>query len=134
MLRRVLPPAALATLLAAGVASAAFTPFRTPSGLVGCYYATGPTTLRCDVGYRTRFTNAKKCAGLYGQAFSMSARGRPRVLCVSDTARDPSAPVLAYGRTRRLGPYTCTSKTSGLTCRNSAGHGWTLSRQSVKLF
>ena len=131
---RILLVAALAALAGAAVASAAFTPFRTPSGLVGCYYATGPTTLRCDVGYRTRFTGKRKCAGLYGQAFSMSSRGRPRVLCVSDTARDPRAPALAYGRTRHLGPYTCTSRTSGLTCRNSAGHGWTLSRQSVKLF
>lgn len=134
MLPRVLLATAVATLAAAGVASAAFSPFRTPSGLVGCYYATGPTTLRCDVDYRTRFTGKKKCAGLYGQSFSMSARGRARILCATDSALDPNAPALAYGSTRHLGPYTCTSKTSGLTCRNRAGHGWTLSRQSVKLF
>jgi hypothetical protein len=134
MLPRILPLAAVATLATAGVAAAAFTPFRTPSGLVGCYYATGPTTLRCDVGYRTRFTGKRSCAGVYGQAFSMSSKGRPRVLCVSDTARDPSAPALAYGKSRHYGPYTCTSKTSGLTCRNRASHGWTLSKQKVSLF
>ncbi len=110
--------------------------FRTPSGQIGCYYATGPTVLRCDTAYRTRFTGRRRCVqGEYGSGFSMSPRGPARPICRSDTAVDPSAPALAYGRTRRFGGvYSCTSRQSGLTCRNAVGAGWFLSRQRQTLF
>jgi len=42
---------------------------------------------------------------------------------------DPTkAPVLAYGKTWRYGPFACSSATNGLSCRNKAGHGFFLSR------
>jgi hypothetical protein len=128
--------AALASLLlpAGGSAVPIAKPFRTPSGHIGCYYTTEPTFLRCDVTFRTRF-GGKRCAeGDIGHAFGMTANGRARALCVSDTAIEPRAPVLAYGATRRDGPYACTSRPSGLTCKNRKGHGWMLSRRRQKLF
>ena len=128
--------AALACL--GGPASAAKVPlaipFRTPSGQIGCFYTTGPTFLRCDVRYRTRFTGRRCAEGEYGPAFGMTPAGRAHALCVSDSAIEPRAPVLGYGKTRRFGPYSCTSRRSGLTCTNRTGHGWTLSRSAQKLF
>lgn len=39
--------------------------------------------------------------------------------------------VLAYGKTRHDGPFTCTSRTSGLTCKTN-GKGFTLSKKGLK--
>jgi hypothetical protein len=38
---------------------------------------------------------------------------------------------LRYGKTKRVGPSTCTSRRTGLTChnRNGHGHGFTVSRE-----
>jgi hypothetical protein len=56
------------------------------------------------------------------------------VLCVSDTPTSPQAKVIAYGRTWRGGPFTCSSRTTGLRCSNRAGHGFFLSRQRWSRF
>ncbi len=109
-------------------------PFRTPSGHIGCFYTTEPTFLRCDVTYHTRFTGRRCAEGVYGPAFGMTPTGRAHALCVSDSAIEPKAPVLAYGTKKRYGPYVCTSRRTGLTCRNGRGHGWMLSRQRQLLF
>lgn len=42
--------------------------------------------------------------------------------------------VLNYGDTWRLGGVSCTSEMSGLTCRNTEGHGFSLSRKSQSVF
>ena len=60
--------------------------------------------------------------------------GRARRLCVGDTAMDPDAKVLAYGKTKHYGPFTCTSRTTGLRCTTAAGHGFALSRATQRLF
>ena len=123
-------------LLAVGATAAAArsTFFHTPSGQIYCVYHTGPTLLRCDTGYRTRFSGKKTCRhGDYGQAFGMSPQGRARALCVSDSTH-AGRRVLRYGMKRHFGPFTCTSRRTGLTCSNKSGHGWFLSRESQKLF
>jgi len=125
---------AIAPSVAAAAHAPIAIPFRTPSGQIGCFYTTGPTFLRCDATFRTRFSGRRCREGIYGPAFGMYESGRSRALCVSDSAIEPRAPVLDYGKTRVLGPYVCTSRRSGLTCRNRAGHGWTLSRRQQKLF
>ena len=125
--------AACAVVLPASAAGTAS--FRTPSGLIYCAYASGPTFLRCDTLYRTRFSGRKRCrVGDYGQAFGMTPRGRARALCASDSTYNPRARVIRYGTVRRFGPYKCRSRRSGLTCKNERGHGWKLSRRHQKLF
>jgi hypothetical protein len=58
----------------------------------------------------------------------MNNTGRPSILCAGDSGFNPEgAPVLAYGRVWRHFTFTCWSRRTGLTCRNPAGHGWTLS-------
>jgi hypothetical protein len=119
--------------LAAAAPAHAFTNFRTPSKLIYCAYGKGPSYLRCDTWYRTRFSGTKSCVeGYYGEAFGMNKRGAAQPLCVSDSVYDAHARVLRYGTTRRFGPFTCTSRRTGLTCRNRSGHGWTLSRQKQR--
>jgi hypothetical protein len=39
--------------------------------------------------------------------------------------------ILAYGEARRDGPFTCVSKTNGLTC-TAKGKGFTLSKSGLK--
>jgi hypothetical protein len=44
-------------------------------------------------------------------------------------------PVLAYGHSRSVGRFTCTSRTTGLTCRDRrSGHGFEVSRERQRLF
>ena len=113
----------------------AFKAFQTPSKMIGCYYTTGPTVLRCDTVYHTKYYNKKSCReGVYGDAFAMSRSGKARPICRSDTAINPSAHKLRYGTTKHYGPYTCTSRTTGLTCKNKRGHGWKLSKQKQRVF
>jgi len=65
-----------------------------------------------------------------GFTVHMTSRGRP----VKSYRRDHRgyidryAKVLRFGRAVKLGPYVCNSTRDGLTCTNSAGHGWWLGR------
>lgn len=126
----------LAVLAAPSAGASATTPirtFRTPSGHIGCAYDT--TMLRCDVDdVAHKPARPKACELDYGSAFGLTPKGRARRLCVGDTAMDPDAKVLAYGKTKHYGPFTCTSRTTGLRCTTAAGHGFSLSRATQRLF
>jgi hypothetical protein len=118
----------------------AYVAFRTPSGNIGCGYSnlSGTTAeLRCEIVSRLRPLppKPKTCTeGVWGRAVGMSPTGRARGFCITDTVMDPGAPTLAYGRAWTRGGFTCRSEATGLTCRNRAGHGWTLSRERSRLF
>jgi hypothetical protein len=138
--------AAFAAALAAAVAvaapragaSAGLDPFMTPSKHIACMYQHLPDSrpaLRCDVDQVAHpVRRPASCELDYGSAFGLTATGRATRLCVGDTVRDPKANILKYGRTRRYGPFTCTSKTTGLRCTTKTGHGFELSRERQKLF
>jgi hypothetical protein len=135
----VLAAALVATLAAPAMAqSGELKRFITPSRNIGCF---GDSTgVRCDI----RTTSAKppkkpaNCRLDWGSAYEVNRIGRGHGLCVGDTALpDPNKrePVLKYGHTIRLGKkLRCTSKRTGLTCRNGAGHGFTLSKTVIRLF
>lgn len=114
--------------------------FQSPSRNIVCAGYTGsqPASLRCDItsGLRPRPARPKGCKFDYGGSLGLGAHGRGRVLCVSEAPlADPTkAPVLAYGRTWHDGPFTCTSRVTGVRCRNLDGHGIFLSRQHSYLF
>jgi hypothetical protein len=130
----VLASAVLATV----AASASLAGFQTPSHQIACLYShvSGePAALRCDVaGVADPPKRPKSCRLDYGSAFGLGATGKARRLCAGDTVLNPKAEVLAYGRSRTLGPFTCTSRTSGLRCATHAGHGFELSRARQRLF
>lgn len=128
----------LALLVAAPAASGStYVDFRTPSGKIGCgWYKEGSReSLRCDILNRNSLPRRPaSCDADYGHAFAMTRHRRARAICAGDTVVNQRAAVLGYGRTKRIGGFRCTSRTSGLTCKNLDGHGWFLSRERVKLF
>jgi hypothetical protein len=109
--------------------------FKTPSGNIGCIYASAEpgiaASLRCDIrsGLRPKPPRPKRCDLDYGDSLEILKSGRAIVVCHGDTALDPHAPVLGYGKVWRRGGFTCSSKTAGLRCSNRSGHGFFLSRQ-----
>jgi uncharacterized protein DUF6636 len=100
--------------------------FRTPSKNVYCLYASrgGPGPyLRCDV------------RSLNDVGFSLDRQHKATRHRITDSVYDQHAQVLRYGTARRFGPFRCTSRKSGLTCRStSSGHGFALSRERQRLF
>jgi hypothetical protein len=103
--------------------------FRMPSGNIACGYSTdfGPVTLRCDILSGLRPEPRGRCE-LDWTGLSMG-RGSARPTCAGDTVYDRKAPVLKYGTVWKRGPFTCLSLLIGLSCVNSTGHGFFLSKQ-----
>jgi hypothetical protein len=121
--------AALAAAVLAVCATPAFArtkSFQTPSHNIYCLYMStqGPGPwIRCDV------------RSLNDVGFRVDRRHKGRKIHITDSVITPSAKVLHYGKSLRVGPFTCTSRTSGLTCRSRAsGHGFKISRQKQKRF
>lgn len=110
--------------------------FRTPSKNIYCMYDSSYAYLRCDIssGLRPLPPKPASCEFDWGGSVNMRRSGRSHVGCVSDSVHTPNARVLRYGTTWRRGGFTCTSRSTGLTCRNARGHGWFLSRQRSRLF
>ena len=101
-------------LLAPPAASAAVD-FRTPQGTAYCRVS--GSALSCwtpDDGFTAR----------------MGRRTLPstRYAAGNEGATPAARRVLRFGRTWRSGAFRCTSRRSGLTCRNAGGHGWWLGR------
>lgn len=132
--------ATVATLaLSAGTRASpsSFTSFKTPSGNIGCISdSEGRGYLRCDIrsGLRPQPRRPASCDLDYGHGLEMRRTGGTYVLCAGDTALDPRAAVLGYGRVWRGNGFRCTSRTTGLTCSNQSGHGFFLSRESYRRF
>ena len=111
--------------------------FATPSGKIGCGVFRDPTTLRCDTKYETSFSRSgHTCTeGDYGHAFEVGESGAGKAICAGDTVLSATdTHTIPYGRTWLLGPFSCTSRTTGLTCRNGQGHGLSLSKEKQALF
>jgi hypothetical protein len=122
--------AALALPAAAGADQLLF--FKTPSRNVACLKGTAQNRayLRCDIlsGLRPRPSRPRGCMLDWGFGYSMSATGRALVTCAGDSTNDPSARIIPYGATWKLGPFRCASRKVGLRCTNASGHGFFLSR------
>ena len=73
--------------------------------------------------------------GDYGNGVDVVGGHPGQYVCAGDTVFSPSTPVLGYGEKITKNRFTCTSKTSGMRCANrNSGHGFFLSRQTVRLF
>jgi hypothetical protein len=112
--------------------------FQTPSRNVQCavWNADG-WQLRCDMLETTNKPPRRPawCDFDYGHAFGVTATGKGRYLCVSDFAGDPSqARTVAYGRSIRIGPFTCASEKTGLRCFNRTAHGFELSKARQRVY
>jgi hypothetical protein len=122
---RALALAALGLALAPAASFATIRAFRSPSGAIGCIYYRDPHTkafVRCDV------------EGAGDKAWRLRKHGHAKRIHATDSALDPRAPVLAYGKTRSFGTMHCTSRMTGMTCKNRDGHGFRLSREKQRTF
>ncbi len=128
--------AVAAGLAVTGTATAGISQFRMPSGNIGCLFDSSDRYLRCDIwsGLKPTPPRPAGCDVDWGFSLNMTRKGRARITCAGDTALDRRSRVLAYGSTWRRGGFSCTSRTTGLTCKNAAGHGWFMSRQSWRRF
>lgn len=114
--------------------------FRAPSGNIFCMIANQPggwVGARCDIMDVTVQSFARRpadCPLDWGHAFEVGIAGAGAPVCAGDTVADPDAPVLAYGRSVRLGGLSCSSASTGMTCTNREGHGFTLARRAQQVF
>lgn len=143
-MRRLLPALlpvstlALAMHVPAGPAQAQdYLSFHSPSGNIHCAIITGDwAEARCDIfeltpSYRKRPAD---CDMEWGNSFAVGAQGGGYLPCVGDTVADPGGFVLDYGREVSLGAFTCTSLSTGMTCTNGMGHGFSVSKRGQEVF
>lgn len=130
------------TLLLAVIATPAladdFIYFHTPSGNIHCMLMSGDyAAARCDMLTLTQTfpRRPSDCDLDWGDAFEVAATDRKgHVVCHGDTVIDPDSMELGYGASATLGDFTCTSETSGMTCTNARGHGFTIAKARQTLF
>lgn len=129
---------ALVLWLSAGAARADYVAFVSPSGNIGCAIYTDGTyaEARCDMRDLTP-SYRKAPAGCefdWGNSFAVGVDGKGYLACVSDSVFDPGAFTLGYGKSISVGPFTCTSEKSGMTCVNTQGHGFKIAKARQQLF
>ena len=111
--------------------------FQTPSKNIACQFFTGDgqSSLRCDImAVAAKPARPRDCELDFGDAFELPAKGAAAPICHGDTVADPKLPVLAYGAAWQRGGITCRSAPTGLTCSNTAQHGFALSRAKQQVF
>ena len=129
-----------------------FVYFKSPSGNINCVYMpqydpSVRSMLRCDINDFTptiRTVPAQtpdeievmgRCTPRRMSSFSVEDNGViGTAVCASDSANSGTARVLAYGQSFSRGAFTCQSQPTGMTCTNLNGHGFSLSKESQKLF
>ncbi len=125
----------------AGRSGAVVPGFRSPSGNIKCSYnpkglgSAGFTpVLKCsldhaDYGLRLQ----RRCEAGDWHGFTMTPSRKPMIFCPGGASGDrPVYRTLAYGQRWQRGPFTCTSRVTGATCRNRTGHGLFISRQAYR--
>lgn len=129
---------------AAGSSGARIVPgFRSPSGNIHCSYdrkAFVPThgtkrLLTCGLIHADYAMQLqRRCLAGDWHGFGLGAQTRPTLFCAGnpDYATRPVYTTLAYGRSWTRGPFTCTSRVTGVTCRNQGAHGVFISRQTYR--
>ena len=106
-------------------ATAAYRDFKSPSGKLGCAFysdAETPRFVRCE------------WHGASDRAVTLTETGKGKRVRITDSVRNPKAKALAYGRSTTFGKLRCTSRRSGITCRNPKGHGFTVSVERQRVF
>jgi len=127
------PPATSSTT-APGMTTVALNGFVSPSGNIAC--AMSAASARCDLQTRTWSLPPRpaNCEFDWGGSLKVTGQGPGFLACVSDSPFGVTA-VLAYGTRSTIGPMTCTSAETGMTCVNTAtGHGFSVSRDDYRLF
>jgi hypothetical protein len=131
--------------LSSGASAATRLPgFHSPSGRIKCLLVPGrPSVLRCEIAnaaYAKKLQDrCSSRASLDWHGFELGATGKGLVTCsggilFNPATQRPSYVNLPYGKTWRHGVFTCSSRVSGVTCRNRKGHGLFISRLTWRAF
>lgn len=112
--------------------------FQTPSGNISCaIFGDGGGFVRCDMQQlkQTFVDKPSDCDLDWGAVFGIAGEAKVgEVVCHGDTLFGTSPMKLEYGRSVQAFGFICQSEKTGLTCKNAAGHGFTLSKARQKLF
>jgi hypothetical protein len=112
--------------------------FQSPDGNISCLIALGEyADVRCDIAdyVPTHTAPPPNCDLDWGGVFTISEDDSSGQLgCVGDTIGGPGGRKLGYGETETLWKFSCTSEKTGMTCTNSKGHGFTVSKAKQTLF
>jgi hypothetical protein len=112
--------------------------FQSPSANLFCIAVKrdGIATAQCETLERDwqRPPRPDWCQLSYGRRIGLE-QGQPAVfICHGDTVVDYKYPVLDYGKSQSVGPITCVSQMTGMTCTDTGtGHYFTISRDSYSL-
>lgn len=120
-----------------GVAStASAVTFQSPSGNIICSSDSGGVLCHISQKNSSRAIRPvpRDCGGDWGNDFYVGRTGRAELACVSDWVHSANAQVVAYGKTIKGNGWSCTSQKSGMTCKNNAGRGFSISRASQRIF
>jgi hypothetical protein len=115
--------------------------FTTPSGNIGCLFDHYRSPhVRCD---RLRMDGVPTpvpadCDFDWGHSVELSAGGRAALACTSDSVvglqgETDGTRVLPYGDSVRYRGIVCTSTRQGLRCQTSGGHGFLLSKATIRV-
>jgi len=118
--------------------SSSVTNFVTPSGNTYCaLIGKDKNSLRCEIRSMLNPLPPQPYSGYckfdWGAGFLLNQRRKPKILCISDTIGG-SSNTLSYGMTWRHSGFECVSKITGLTCHNSSGKGFFISRNKWSIF
>jgi hypothetical protein len=107
--------------------------FQSPSGNIACVMTA--KLARCDIAERDWKPPPRpaSCPLDYGQGIELRTTGTAQFVCAGDTALNAQAPTLDYGESSQVGAITCTSAESGMSCSNSSGGSFNLSREGYDL-
>lgn len=111
--------------------------FMTPSGNIHCNGAVEVSEISCtivEISGPPALPKPQACDGIWGHTFNLGARGTTVLSCSTPPERVDYTDIAPYGETGDFGDITCASETTGLTCRNADGHGFSLSRRSQRMF
>ncbi|OBJ61778.1 hypothetical protein [Mycobacterium sp. 1423905.2] len=101
-----------------------------------CAFLAPSGNLSCEVDYRrgSGITDGAYCqTDSPPQSVQMTADGAIKpctgVGCLGNAGQ--GTPTLGYGQTAGIGPFTCQSETSGVTCTVTSGRGFTISTAGI---
>jgi hypothetical protein len=112
--------------------------FQSPSGNIRCLVSQdGLVGVRCDLEVdRQSYTDRPAtCEGEWGTSFVVLRSGSGLLNCALEEidAQEPLL-VLPYGGTLELDGITCLSESTGMTCTNDEGGGFTVRRAEQRVF
>jgi hypothetical protein len=115
--------------------------FTTPSGNIGCQFDDYQGAhVRCDRLEMTSVPGGKPadCVFDWGHSVELSVGDRGALACTSDSVmgqqgETDGTQALPYGDSVRYRGIVCTSTKQGLRCSTRGGHGFLLSRATIRV-